>query len=286
MKTILLSGIVLLVFFACKKDKDNDPPQPAGTYRIKSTTQGSDKKTFHYDADNRVDRINFNGGSYRFTYSNTEINAQTYFEDGSPDPGWKYRFAINNNKIVNGFRYQTNGAISRDYTYGYDNETGNLVLAATRIFDFTGDVSEAHNYRFTYNADNNLETVNYLKRQKSGNKMQQSDSAAITLTYYTDKNFVTQKQMGFDFFGKRAGGIQLTGLETMPFSLLFQERIIPSEKAIQSIVTKKYSWNPGSNTWSVPLTGNQSFPGSDYTFNNNGLPVKYKNVTIEWETYE
>ena len=69
---VLFSGIYL----GCKKGKE-DPPQTNRPYRIKTTTDGADKKTFSYDNESRLTRIDFAGGSFRVGYSNVEITAQT-----------------------------------------------------------------------------------------------------------------------------------------------------------------------------------------------------------------
>ena len=272
-------------FVACKKGDKNTPPDTSSHYRIRTTTEGSDKKTFSYDGINRLTRIDFDGGYYQITYSNTEINAQVFFANGNPDPSWKYRFAVNNNHIVGGFRYMPNGSIGRDYRFDYDND-GRLQLTTMGLYDFTGDISEKHRYGFVYDGGNNLQQVHYTKELKDGNTMKKTDSISTAISYYTNKNFIKWKQTGFDFFGKVTGGVQLTGLEIIPFSFLHQERIIPTEKAVQKIDLKKYAWLQGSNSWSNALSATQNIPETDYVYNDKGLPVKYKNVTIEWEAYE
>lgn len=277
---VCFSGIHL----GCKKKKDNTPP-PNQSYRIKSTTDGSDKKTFSYDNENRLTRIDFAGGSFRIVYSNVEIKAQVYFANGNPDPSWKYLFTIHNGHINGGFKYLPNGGIGRDYRYEYDID-GRLQLSIMRVYDFTGDVSEVHRYDFSYDAQNNLQQVGYTRGNQTGTGIQKADSISSIISYYNDRNFIKWKQTGFDFFGKASGGIRLTGLEIVPFSFLFQENIIPSEKALQTLDSKKYQWNTTTQLWNQVSTANQTWPSGDYTYNNEGLPVKFKNITLEWEAYE
>lgn len=271
-------------FLSCKKDKDNNP-QPGSSYRIKTTLDGGDKKTFIYDNENRLTRIEFSGGTYQLVYSAVEIKAQTYFANGNPDPNWKYLFSVNNNRINGGFRYLPNGAVGRDYRFEYDID-GRLQLTLMRLFDFTGDVSESHRYYFLYDAENNLQQVAYTRENRNGAVMEKADSVAAMISYYTRRDFIRWKQTGFDFFGKSTGGIRFTGLDIIPFSFLFQENIILSEKAIQTIGTKKFNWNQGTHSWSPVSSNNQNYPESDYQYNDQGLPVKFKNISIEWESYK
>ena len=280
----ILATLFASAFLACKKDKDNDP-QPGSSYRIKSTLDGSDKKTFSYDNENRLTRIDFTGGSYQITYSNVEIKAQTYFANGNPDPNWKYLFTLNSNRINGAFRYLPNGAIGRDYRFEYDSE-GRLQLTVMRLFDFTGDASETHRYSFSYDAEHNLQQVAYTREIRDGATMKKADSVAAIISYYTGRVFIQWKQTGFDYFGKATGGIRLTGLDIVPFSFLFQENIILSEKAIQTTGTKKFFWNQGTSAWSQVSSDNQNYPESDYQYNDKGLPVKFTNIAIEWEPYQ
>ena len=280
--------VITLAFFAgtqqsCKKGKSNNP-QPNQPKRIKSISDAGDKKTFSYDNENRLTRIDFNGGSFRIAYSSPEITAQVYFANGNPDPSWKYLFTKQNNRINGGFRYLPNGGIGRDYRYEYDID-GRLSLTIMRLRDFTGEVTESHRYNFSYDAENNLQQVKYTRENRSGVVMQKADSVSATISYYNSKNFIKWKQTGFDFFGKVTAGIQLTGLEIIPFSFLFQENIVPNEKAIQAIDTKRFVWNQGSNSWGLTSSNNQNHPETFYEHNNEGLVVKYKNIAIEWEAY-
>jgi len=282
---ILLTGVFFSgIYLSCKKGKENNP-QPGQSYRIKSTIDGADKKTFSYDNENRLTRIDFAGGSFRIGYSNVEITAQTYFTNGNPDPNWKYMFTIHNGRINGGFRYLPNGGIGRDYRYEYDTD-GRLQLAIMRLYDFTGDVSESHRYDFSYDGQNNLQQVIFTRGNRIGTGIQKADSVSSIISYYNDRDFIKWKQTGFDFFGKVSGGIRLTGLEIIPFSFLFQENIIPSEKALQTLDSKKYQWNTTTQLWNQVSTVNQTWSQADYVYNNEGLPVKFKNIAIEWEAYK
>lgn len=280
-----IAALALLITFlsACKKDGGTNPtPEP--TYRVKKIQNGAEYKNFTYDNQNRVTSIGFNTGSYRFTYSPNEITVQTYAADGTPDPNWKYVFTTINSCIKKGSRYLSNGAVGRDYFYEYDND-GRLWTTVMSLKDFTGDEMEDHRYYFSYDAQNNLSKVAYTRDNWIGNNLVKADSVSASLSYYTEKPFITWKQVGFDFFGAASGGIQLTGLEVIPFSFLFLENIILSGKAARSIDAKKYKWNPATTSWSPASENNKTYPETDYGYNNEGLLVNDKTMTIEWEVY-
>lgn len=278
-----LSLILLLTTFmlSCKKDKTTKPEQ---AYRVKEIQNGAEHKTFLYDNANRVVRINFNGGSYRFTYSSTDITAQVYFSNDNPDPSWKYIFDMANGRITGGRRYMPNGAIGREYTYEYDNQQ-RLTAIVMSLKDFTGDEDENHRYQFLYDGQSDFQQVIFTRKIKTANVLENADSTSVSLTWFTGKSFVTWKDMGFGFFGKATAAIEIQGLETIPFSFTFLEKIIPADRAAQSIETKKYKWNPADGSWSPASTNTHTFPETDYQYNEAGQLQKYKTNTIQWEIY-
>ena len=265
MKTITLLGtittITLLLFTNCKKSNSSTDEKKN---RIKEISNSIESKTFLYDNDDRVTRINSSAGySIRFTYSSTEIIAQAYFSNDQPDPQGKYSFTISNGLISSARKYLPNGAVVHEYGYYYDNQQ-RLSTVAFALKDFTGADSENHYYWLTYDAQNNLQQIAY-KRSVDGDK---ADSASVVFTSFTDKSFITWENMGFDFFGKAAVGHQLQGQVPIPFVLV--ENIHPAEKAVKTIDTKKYQWNAGPSNWSLQSSGNVSRTGSEYQYNELG----------------
>ncbi|MFT4019281.1 MAG: hypothetical protein QM668_20120 [Agriterribacter sp.] len=284
MKTVLYFLIAAALFaFSCKKNNGSQPA-PDLPYRIKNIYNGSEYKNFTYDNQGRVSNIDFNNGYYQFTYAANEITVQTYFSNGTPDPNWKYLFTTEGGKIKKGSRYLSNGAVGRNYFFEYNN-TGQLWTIYMSLLDFTGDETEDHRYYFSYDAQQLLNQVTYTRDNWSGNNIVKADSVSTAVTYYTEKPFIKWKQVGFDFFGSASGGIQLTGLEIIPFSFLFLENIIMSDKAVQSIDTKKYKWNSSTTSWSVASANNRAYSETDYEYNSGEMLVKYKNIAIVWEQY-
>jgi hypothetical protein len=280
--TFLIATIILATLVpACKKNNKDTPPQEK-PYRIKKIIDDPEQKVFSYDNKNRVTRIDFNGGSFRFIYSNAEITAQTWFSNDTPDPNWKYIFQLEGGHITSGRRYLSNGGIGREYQYGYDNQQ-RLATLVMSLKDFTGAEDENHRYQFLYDAQNILQQVILVRKIKVVNTLTNSDSTSATLTYFSDRSFITWKQLGFDLFGIATAGIEMQGFETMPFSFTFPERIVPAGKAIKLIDTKKYKWD--GSTWSPASTNSQTFSDADYQHDATGLLQKYKSNTIQWEPY-
>jgi hypothetical protein len=283
LKIILLVTIFLAAFVpACKKDNDTAPQDKP--YRVKEIQDGAEARVFSYDSENRISRINFNGGYFRFTYTSSEITAQTYSSSDLPDPNWKYIFSTSSGRIISGRRYLPNGGIGREYEYVYDDQQ-RLTTAVMSLKDFTGAEAEHYRYRFFYDAQSLLQQVVLIRKIKTGASMVNSDSTSATLSYFTEKTFMTWKHLGFDFFGSTTAGIELQGMETMPFSFTFIEGIIPSGKAVKLIDTKKYKWNDGASTWSPASTSAPAFSEADYVHDATGRLQQYKDNTIQWEPY-
>lgn len=282
LRIVLMTVISLTAILSCNKDDDGNPP--SGTsYRVKGIQNSGEQKTFTYDNQDRITRIDFNGGSYRFTYSPAEITAQVYFTNGTPDPSWKYVFTVANGRISNGRRYFPNGAISREYQYGYDNQQ-QLSTLVMSLKDFTGDEAENFRYQFFYDGQS-LRRVALVRKIKNGSVLENADSSSGTFSYFTGKSFINWKQIGFNFFGAATAGIEFQGQETMPFSFTYLDQVVPSDKAVQIFDTKKYNWNPGTGTWNLLLSTTQTFVETNYEYNQTGQLEKYKNNTITWESY-
>ncbi|MFT3748236.1 MAG: hypothetical protein QM768_07975 [Agriterribacter sp.] len=283
MKTTYIFILIVASFtFSCKKNNGSQP-SPDLPYRVKNIQNGSEYKNFTYDNQGRVSNIEFNNGYYQFTYSASEITVQTYFSNGTPDPTWKYVFTTEGGSIKKGSRYLPNGAVGRNYFFEYNNAK-QLQSIYMSLLDFTGDETEDHRYYFLYDAQQ-LNQVIYTRDNRTGNNLVKADSVSTAIGYYTEKPFIKWKQVGFDFFGSVSGGVQLTGLEIIPFSFLFLENIIMSDKAVQSIDTKKYKWNSGTASWTEASAGNRAYPDTDYEYNNSDMLVKYRNITITWDQY-
>lgn len=274
--------LVIFAASACKKEGGN---KHETAYRIKKIQNGAEYKNFTYDNQRRVSRIDFNTGSFQFMYSTNEIVVQTYATDGAPDPNWKYVFATENGRIKKGTRYLSTGTIGRNYTYAYD-DNNRLRLTYMSLKDFNGDEAEDHRYYFSYDAQNNVQQIAYTRASWIGSERVNNDSISASFGYYADKPFIKWKQVGFDFFGAATGGIQLQGLEIIPFSFLFLENLVLSEKAVQAIDTEKYKWNSLNKSWAAASTSSKTWTETDYGHNDEGLPVKYKTITVEWESYE
>lgn len=280
---LYLSILVLAPGIACKKNK-GDTPTPGSLYRVKNIQNGEEYKNFKYDDQNRISNISFNNGYYQFTYSGNEITVQTYFSNGTPDPTWKYLFTTEGGHIKKGSRYLPNGSIGRNYFFEYNN-AGQLWTTYMSLLDFTGDEMEDHRYYFSYDVQQQLNQVAYTRGNWFENNLVKADSVSTAISYYAEKPFLKWKQVGFDFFGPASGGVQLTGLEIIPFSFLFLENIIISDKAVQSLDTKKYKWNSTTTSWSEASANNRTYAETDYMYDNNELLVKYKNISIAWESY-
>lgn len=275
--------IMALEATSCKKNKEVQP-NPDTAYRVKGIQNDTEYKNFEYDNEGRVSNIAFNNGSFRFNYSGNEITVQTYFSNGTPDPNWKYLFTTEEGRIKKASRYLPNGAVGRNYFFEYDN-AGQLWATYMSLLDFTGDEMENHRYYFLYDAQQQLNQVAYTRNNLSGNNIVKADSASMIVSYYTDKPFIKWKQVGFDFFGPVSGGVQLTGLEVIPFSFLFLENIIMSDKSVKSIATKKYTWNSTTTSWSEASANNKTYAETVYAYDSNELLMKYKNISITWESY-
>lgn len=280
---IMKQLLVIIIFLsACKKNGGEDTPQDK-PYRVKQIQNSGEQRSFTYDAENRITRIDFNGGSFRFTYSGAEILAQTHFANNEVDLSWRYKFVVAGGRITGGARLMSNGAVGRTFLFEYDNQQ-RLSTAIMSLKNFTGDEDENSRYQFSYDAQNNLQQVIMVRKIKSGSTLVNSDSTSATLTYFNNKSFITYKQLGFDFFGSATAAIQLQGMETIPFSFTFIENIVPSAKAVQLIDTKKYKWGDVNSTWSPASSSAPSFSETDY-LHNDGQLNQFKNNTIQWEPY-
>lgn len=279
MKKIASPGMIgivaLLLFSGCKKN-DSSPAEKIN--RIKTLSTGTENKVFSYDNDSRLVRINSSDGySIRFTYSSSEIVVQTYSSNDQPDPQGKYSFTIANGSITSGRKYLPNGAIVHEYEYQYDNQQ-RLQTVTFNIKDFTGSNSESHHYQLMYDAENNLQQLAF-KRSASGVN---TDSSSVAISFFSDRSFITWKNMGFDYFGKAAVGYQLQGQVAIPFSLV--EKIYPAQKAVKTVDTKNYQWNPGTKIWSLKSSDNQAHPETDYQYNELKWIIKYMSYTLEWDS--
>ena len=273
----MIGVVALLVFTGCKKN-DNNPSSTEKINRVKKLSTGTENKVFLYDNDSRLVRINSSDGySIRFTYSSSEIVMQIYSSNDQPDPQGKYSFTIANGLITSGRKYLPNGAVVHEYGYRYDNQQ-RLEAVTFNIKDFTGNNSETHNYQLTYDASDNLQQL-IFKRSAAGVS---SDSGSVTITYLSDKSFITWKNMGFDYFGKAPVGHQLQGQVAIPFSLV--EKIHPAQKAVKTVETKNYQWNPGTKNWTLKSSDNQTHPETDYQYNELQWLIKYMSYTIEWDS--
>lgn len=282
------AAILTIAFFSamisCSKNDDNDPA-PGQSQRIKTIRDGAAEKIFLYDAGNRIARIDFSGGSFRFVYSSAEITVQTYFSNNTPDPNWKYVFAVSGGRITGGRRYLPNGGIGREYHYAYDGQQrlSGLIMS---LKNFTGEEDESHRYEFFYDAQSLMQRVAFTRKSRTGNGLVNMDSSSASVSYFMDRSFINWKQMGFDFFGTATAGIEMQGMEIMPFSFTFTERIIPSDKAVKQIQTQKYRWDQGTNAWKIESTDMQTFSESEHEYSQAGLLQKYKTNIIGWEPYE
>jgi hypothetical protein len=264
----------LLLFAACKKDKND--PSPEQVNRVREILGATEAKVFFYEQD-RLIRINSDAGySIRFTYSPSEIIVQVYSSNDQPDPLGKYSFTLDNGRIASGRKYLPNGAVVHEYGYQYDNEQ-RLSSVTFSIKDFTGNDTENHSYQLVYDDGNNLQQLAFKRKVDGIN----SDSSSVTFTRFTGKSFITWKNMRFDYFGKAAVGHQLQGMVPIPFSLV--DEFYPAQNAIKSVETKSCHWNPNSGNWSIQSLSSDTWSETDYQYNELGWLTKYMDYTIAWD---
>lgn len=278
MKKIAAIGSIWVIgYFLLAGCKKSDSPPPEKLRRIRAITGTTETKTFLYDNEDRVTRINSSAGySTRFTYSPTEIIVQDYFSNDQPDPQGKYSFTVENGRVASGRKYLSNGAVVHEYGYQYDGQQ-RLAAISFIIKDFTGSDAENHYYQLSYDAQDNLQQITF-KRSLEG---EDADSSSVTITWYTDKSFLTWKNMGFDVFGKIPVGHKVQGQVAIPFSLA--DNIYPAKNAIKLVDTKNYRWNPATGAWRFSSSQSGTRPETDYQYNVPGWLTKYLNYTIEWD---
>jgi len=278
MKKIITIGVIGAIGFwvvaGCKK---NNSSSNGKSDRVRIITGTTESRSFLYDNAARIVRINSSAGySTRFTYLPAEIVVQDYFSNDQPDPQGKYSFTLQNGRITSGRKYLSTGAIVHEYVYRYDAQQ-RLATLSFNIKDFAGNDAENHNYQLTYDGEDNVQQITF-KRSLAGVN---ADSSAVTITWYADKSFITWKNLGFDLFGKVPVGHQLQGQVAIPFSLA--EKIFPTKKAVKAVDTKKYQWNPGTGSWGLQSSNNDTHPETDYQYDESGRLKKYMNYTIEWD---
>jgi hypothetical protein len=274
MKNLFLLSFVFLIGLSCKKDKSGGDEKPR---RIKAISDGSQADILEYDEQGRVIRVYYNASaSLKFTYSPAGVNMQRLGSGDVPDPDRKTDFSIVNGRIVNGTEFLPD-KFTRKFSYGYD-DPGRLTEVYVQL-QYDGATSETHHYKLTYDAQNDVTAISFLRKDNGGND--NSDSVYITKTWY-NKKFVTWNDLGFGYFGLAAFGQQHLGYGiAVPFNMV--SYIYPAEHALKTETAEGYYWNHVTKKWVYRSTNSYTRPESEYAYDANGRLVKYSGRTIEWQ---
>jgi YD repeat-containing protein len=279
MKTQLLPLILLipasiLFFNACKK---NSKGPDENSQRIKSISDGSQATILEYDGQGRVIRVYYNASSsLKFTYSPAGVNVQRLGSGDVPDPDRNTDFSIVNGRITNGTEFLPDKR-TRKFYYGYDDQ-GRLIQVYVQL-QYDGTTDETHIYILTYDTQNNVAAINFVRKDNGG--IDNSDSVYIAKTWY-DKKFVTWNNLGFGFFGSAAFGQQHLGYGiTVPFNIA--THIFPADNALKSETEDNYVWNPVTKKWIFQSTNSFARPETDYGYDGSGRLINYSGRTIEWQ---
>jgi hypothetical protein len=272
MKYIFFICSLVIIVVSCKKDKKDNP----GDKRIVSVSDGVNAQLLAYDDLKRISRIDYNAAfSLRFEYSAAGVFIQQYGAGNTPDPDVKYDFTIVGGRITSGHKYLANQRVN-NFSYGYDGQQRLTSIYISLRFD--GNEFENHFYTITYDVQNNVEAIAFRRRQDNEN----SDSMYISQTYFEGKSFITWRDMGFDYFGSAAFGQEHLGYGIIvPFYLL--SHVYPSQHALKSQNTQRFSWNPVTKKWIVQGSNNFIRQDTEYVHDANGRLVKYFGNDIQWQ---
>ncbi len=267
------TGIILILcFISCKKDKNKSP----GDNRLHSISDGNFFTHYHsYDNQNRLTRIDFDAGSsLRFEYTGAGVLIQQYNGE-TPNANMRYDLTLVNGRAVSGRQYLPANKLN-EYSYQYD---GQQRLSYAEIQLKTNSVTtEQHYYSFIYDTDNNIAEIRFKRKVGAKNE----DSISLGKTYYTDKPFITWRDIGFDYFGAATVSVDNFGYGTnMP--QLFGYTIRPLAHAPKSITHKIYIWSNNVSWIQLGATGEQAIPATQYAYDDRGRLSRQGSLLFTWQ---
>ncbi len=280
----LLAGTAL---FSCKKNKDKE----VDNRMIQSFSGFNYTTNFLYDDQSRLIRIDYNAThSARFEYNATGVIVK-YFEGAGLDPSDRYEFIITNGKVISCRRFLTGGNIW-DLFYGYDSRQ-RLSEIGIRESGSNGQIYQRYDCYFAYDAQNNMHEVKLNGARGAGAP---SDSIVITSTYYENKSFFTFRDIGFDYFGTVAVGLEYLPVLAREFLVPFPfvkrfigtsnpSTIYPSAHPIKAWSLKGRAMvETGSFAYTFsPVEFSSGYNENVYEHDQQGKLVKTNGYTVVWQ---
>lgn len=269
-RIIIMICCSLFLLISCSKKGSS----PIAAKKIHTISDGSFfTRYYSYDEQKRLSRIDYDAGSsLRFTYSASGVSMQMYNAE-APNPDAKYDLTLVNEKAVSGRQYIAGNKVN-EYSYTYDNEQ--RLVSAEISLKTNNTVTARHFYSFQYDAQNNLMEVRF--KSMAGNVKQ--DSISLAKIYYTDRSYISWKDLGFDHFGTTTVSVENFGYGTyMP--QLFGQDFRPNKNALKATTLKNYAWDAGTATWkAIGFPGTSNYDTGIYQYNEAGQLVGHGALKI------